>query len=113
MSQKTKPICTHCGSPDIICDAYAEWDSETQSWVLASTYDDTHCRDCDGECSTEWITADQPAVSEWERLARAHGWEQDKRTGAQTRGSVTVYGWRDACRADNLTDDDFLEDEAA
>jgi hypothetical protein len=30
-------------------DAYAEWDVDTQSWELASTYDATWCVDCDAE----------------------------------------------------------------
>ena len=51
-----KPVCAECGSTDIVVDAFAEWSVESQAWVLHSTYDYTHCNDCDGECRVEWMT---------------------------------------------------------
>lgn len=51
---KQKPICEACGSEDILVDAYASWDVETQKYVLHSTYDDTRCNDCGGENTERW-----------------------------------------------------------
>lgn len=51
---KTKPICSECGSDDVLMDAYARWDVDAQEWVLNSTHDDTVCERCEGECSLDW-----------------------------------------------------------
>jgi hypothetical protein len=54
---KEKPICTRCGSDDILADAWAEWDVEAQQWVLRTTFDDKHCEACEGECRIKWVEA--------------------------------------------------------
>jgi len=54
---KEKPVCTECGSDEVLCDAWAEWDEEAQEWVLNNTFDHTHCSACDGECSVNWVEA--------------------------------------------------------
>ncbi|ESQ75196.1 hypothetical protein ABAC402_11035 [Asticcacaulis sp. AC402] len=41
-------ICADCGSDRILKDAYAEWDIETQEWVLSTTFDDNLCDACGG-----------------------------------------------------------------
>jgi hypothetical protein len=44
-------VCAKCGSPDVLCDAYAEWDLQDQKWVLQNTFDKgAFCENCDGEC---------------------------------------------------------------
>ena len=55
MKIKTKPVCTLCGSDEIYADAWAEWDTIAQHWVLCSTFDHKHCVDCEGECSVKWV----------------------------------------------------------
>lgn len=43
--------CKHCNSTNVVRDAWAEWDIETQKWVLGSVFDAAFCMDCDGESS--------------------------------------------------------------
>ena len=50
-----KPVCTECGSDDVLADAWAEWDAAAQEWVLRQTFDDYVCEVCGGECSVEWV----------------------------------------------------------
>jgi hypothetical protein len=45
--QLEKPCCSNCGSVDILRDAYACWDVDTQQWVLHSCYDEYRCETCD------------------------------------------------------------------
>lgn len=52
------PICTECGSADIRSDAYARWSVERQEWELVTTFDNTDCENCGGECSIEWVDTD-------------------------------------------------------
>jgi hypothetical protein len=54
--KKQKPVCGNCGSSDVLADAYASWNSETQDWELSNTFDKgAHCESCDGETSLDWI----------------------------------------------------------
>lgn len=46
---KVQMVCSHCGSDDVMRDAWAEWDVEKQDWVLSSVYDHTYCEGCEGE----------------------------------------------------------------
>lgn len=41
-----KYTCPHCGSDEILRDAFAIWDIDQQQWVLDSTYDDFMCNGC-------------------------------------------------------------------
>ena len=57
--KKQKPVCNRCGSSDVLADAYASWNMETQDWELASTFDKgSYCEACDGETRLEWIDHD-------------------------------------------------------
>ncbi|PYG25086.1 hypothetical protein C8N36_1358 [Pelagimonas varians] len=47
--QMPKPCCSNCGSADILRDAYACWDVDTQQWVLHSCYDDYRRETCDAQ----------------------------------------------------------------
>lgn len=47
--QMPKPCCASCGSADILRDAYACWDADTQQWVLHSCYDEYRCETCDSQ----------------------------------------------------------------
>jgi hypothetical protein len=49
--QRVKMVCEICGSDDVLADAYAEWNVETQEWELQNTFDKgSWCNACDGEC---------------------------------------------------------------
>lgn len=49
---KVKYVCTECGSEDVVSDAWASWDIETQQWVLEDTFDMSYCRSCESESNT-------------------------------------------------------------
>lgn len=49
MTPRIKMVCSHCGSEEVKRDAWAEWDTEKQDWVLSSIYDHTYCEGCEGE----------------------------------------------------------------
>ena len=40
-------VCRDCNNP-IVIDAYAQWDVETQSYILVSTSDHEYFNICDG-----------------------------------------------------------------
>lgn len=48
-------ICERCGSDNILTDAWARWDYETQAYVLTGTLDDEHCQVCDGETRARFL----------------------------------------------------------
>jgi hypothetical protein len=58
--QKVKFVCRQCGSDRVENDAWAEWDIETQAWVLAAQCDADFCEDCEEEVKLEEIAADTP-----------------------------------------------------
>ncbi len=47
--QMERPSCIRCGSSDILRDAWACWDSDTQEWVLHCCYDAYRCEACDAQ----------------------------------------------------------------
>jgi hypothetical protein len=54
MSKKVTKVCAHCGSEDVVADAYAEWDVESQKWEVAQTFEKgAYCSQCDGETRIE------------------------------------------------------------
>lgn len=50
---KLKMTCRECGSENVLRDAWAEWDYESQEWVLQNVFDAAFCEDCEGECSID------------------------------------------------------------
>lgn len=55
--QLEKPRCTNCGSVDILRDAWAVWDVDTQQWVLHSCYDAYRCETCDAQSKrVDWLS---------------------------------------------------------
>jgi hypothetical protein len=55
MSNKEMPVCSHCGSADVLADAYVVWDVETQKWECANVCDKgAYCNACDGETRLDW-----------------------------------------------------------
>ena len=54
--QMEKPRCSSCGSADILRDAWACWDVDTQQWVLHSCYDEYRCETCDVQSKhVDWL----------------------------------------------------------
>ena len=52
-------VCGECGSRNVMRDAWAVWNTETQRWELGNVFDDGHCEDCEGEASLEEIPLDE------------------------------------------------------
>lgn len=46
---KLKMTCSHCGSDNVLKDAWVSWNDDLQVWEVESTFDNAFCRDCDGE----------------------------------------------------------------
>ncbi|HEX8443663.1 MAG TPA: hypothetical protein VF631_08450, partial [Allosphingosinicella sp.] len=44
-------ICSVCGSDEVSRDAWANWDTRQQEWVLGAVFDYAHCHRCDRERS--------------------------------------------------------------
>ena len=42
-------VCRTCGSDDVSRDAWADWDTREQVWVLRPAFDHAHCHRCDGQ----------------------------------------------------------------
>lgn len=43
-------VCSNCGSNELIFDAAAQWDTDSQKFILITTYESRpYCRECDGE----------------------------------------------------------------
>lgn len=53
-NNKIKYVCEACGSEDVVWDAYAEWNQDTQEFELRSTFDYSVCNTCGKEnCAVE------------------------------------------------------------
>jgi hypothetical protein len=52
---KCKYICSHCGSENVLRDAWAAWDVDTQTWVLASVFYAGFCDHCEGEVTVKAV----------------------------------------------------------
>jgi hypothetical protein len=48
-------VCSTCGGDSVTRDAWAEWDAETQDWVLGAAFDYAYCHDCDEETRLEEV----------------------------------------------------------
>lgn len=54
--KKQKPICSHCRGGDLLFDAYAAFDTDTQEYVIQTVFDSgVICENCEGETSIEWV----------------------------------------------------------
>ncbi len=42
-------ICSVCGSDEVSRDAWANWDTARQEWVLGAVFDYAHCHRCERE----------------------------------------------------------------
>jgi len=50
-SKRYAMVCRHCGSDDVSRDAWADWDTGKQEWVLGAVFDYAHCHKCERETS--------------------------------------------------------------
>lgn len=48
-------FCGKCGSRDVSRDAWANWDTDEQAWVLGPVFDYGHCHVCDDEVWLEEV----------------------------------------------------------
>lgn len=62
MADKMQIVCSTCGSANVRRDAWAEWQPETQEWVLGSVFDYGECDVCEGESRLEEV-----AFDDWQR----------------------------------------------
>ena len=55
-STRSTPVCSQCGSDDIISQATAQWSNEKQEWELANTFaQPAHCNGCNRDCEIVWM----------------------------------------------------------
>lgn len=88
---KVRMVCDTCGSDDVRADAFAAWDVETQAWVLASTYDATHCEHCGCERDLEEQEIDASAAELDEiDLPSAHDYKDIDELRAMLPAGVAV-----------------------
>jgi DNA-directed RNA polymerase subunit RPC12/RpoP len=59
MEKKIKYVCTQCGSDNVLFDAWAAWNEEKQEMELVTTFDDTYCEQCGGECKVKEIEMEE------------------------------------------------------
>lgn len=51
---KIRKVCSHCGSTDVLEDAYVSWDEKTQKYQIHNVFEKgAFCQDCNGECSID------------------------------------------------------------
>lgn len=50
LMSKIRMVCPECGDKEnVVKDAYASWNIDTQEWVLHSTYESFDCKACGAE----------------------------------------------------------------
>lgn len=52
---RIKIVCAHCGSDDVMRDAWAVWNEETQQWELGAVFDAAFCEKCEGDATLEEV----------------------------------------------------------
>ncbi|MCY1456569.1 hypothetical protein D9M71_737980 [compost metagenome] len=46
-------VCRHCGSENVLKDAWVSWNTDAQDWELECVLDHTYCEDCEKEDCVE------------------------------------------------------------
>lgn len=60
-SKRIAIICGTCGSDEVSRDAWADWDTGKQEWVLGAVFDYGHCHKCEcGSSLTEVELTPEP-----------------------------------------------------
>lgn len=61
--KKTKPVCSECGSDNVLVDAFASWNPDTQRYELDNIYDQWQCFNefaCDSnDTQVDWVEVQQ------------------------------------------------------
>ena len=52
------PVCSRCGSDQVVVDAWASWNPLTGFWELEDTFDHAWCKACDAEADLHWVQSD-------------------------------------------------------
>lgn len=55
---KIRMTCSDCGSENVLRDAWASWNVETQEWELGQVFDEAFCEQCEGACKIGEIPAE-------------------------------------------------------
>jgi uncharacterized protein DUF3768 len=84
VSKSEFPICKLCGSDRILCDAWAAWSHEAQTWELSSIFDQAFCQTCEAEAKIEWRST---PLAKSERIARLN---DALRTGNTADGQIMI-----------------------
>lgn len=53
ITKKQNNFCDSCGGTNVLIDAWAKYDPETDEMELYNMFDNAFCEDCDGECTYE------------------------------------------------------------
>lgn len=54
-TKRVRMICGTCGSDVVTRDAWAEWNTRRQGWVLGAVYDYAYCHDCQNDTRIEEV----------------------------------------------------------
>jgi len=68
---KIKIVCAECEGENVVRDAWASWDVETQKWEASSVFDDARCEDCDREVSLNEVEIVDPRKAALDALSAA------------------------------------------
>lgn len=52
---KVKKVCSHCGSEEIVFDAWSAWNEDKQQFELKQVFDNVFCEYCQGETKEKEI----------------------------------------------------------
>ncbi len=64
----TVKFCSHCGSTDVVKDAFAEWCTDTQQWTLAIISDENdYCLSCE----TSTVIRERSLVAQDSNISRS------------------------------------------
>lgn len=114
------PVCTRCGSGDLVRDASAEWDDPAQRWELGGVYDSTTCQSCSAESDDlcAWVScAPLPPPSRpvcghcgSDRIVCDAGVRWDTRSGQWVLADLDACAFCETCEQEG---DDLLRWSAA
>lgn len=59
-TEKVKYVCSHCGSSNVETEAYAQWDIETQQWLVSEIREDGGHTDYCITCGENHVVEEAP-----------------------------------------------------
>jgi len=59
---RIKMVCNNCGSENVLKDAYAAWNVDSQQWELSNTFDNNICDDCGATDSVDEMEVENAGV---------------------------------------------------